>query len=344
MSNLVAGVKGAHTHANHRLFFATHACDGAGIHSGDCGGEGLSHDAGGREPRDDGDRPFRFFRTLFVGLAMVFLDRRLARAFAVRHRNEMADVGEHHDRRLPSQRDARSRGEDGVPGNVRDQLRNASQNLGLVDGGCAAADPVQANIETTPERAALAIFLESAGWPYDSERIAAALLKEFGSVRALAGGSERRMRRVAGKGLARLLKAHGELLRFGLLEKVALRPVMSDRHALFAYLKQEIGFAPQECLLATFVDARFGLIKSEIMATGDIYGVSADPFTLFQRGRELGAAGIVLAHNHPSMVTTPSHADRMVTARLTRLGSDLELPLVAHFVVAPGGITEIPLI
>lgn len=189
----------------------------------------------------------------------------------------------------------------------------------------------------------MAIFLESAGWPYDRERIAAALLDEFGSLAGVAAGSERRLERIAGKGVARLVRGHAALLRQGLLEEVTARPVMRNREALAAFLRQEIGFAPQESLLALFLDARCGLIKSEVMSIGTVFSTAADAFTLFQRGKELGAAGILLAHNHPSHDTTPSQADINVTARLQRLGYDLELPLVAHFVVAPGGITEVPM-
>jgi DNA repair protein RadC len=130
----------------------------------------------------------------------------------------------------------------------------------VVDGRGAAAVAISPEHAPTPERAALAIFLESAGWPYDSQRIADALLDEFGSLGALAAGSERRIKRVAGKGVARLLRAHADLLHHGLIEEVVARPVMSDRNSLEAFLRQEIGFAPQECLLALFVDSRCGLI------------------------------------------------------------------------------------
>lgn len=343
MLSLVAGAKGAPIHANDHLLFASRTRGGAGLPARDPGGTGSGRDDGGREPRDDGNRPGGLFRTLFVGLVLVLLDRRLSRDLALWGRREVADLGEHHDRGVPGKRNACPRRENGLAGDVRDQLRDAAQGLGLVHGGSAAPDPGQTGLEATPERAALALFLESAGWPYDSERIAAALLDEFGSLRGLAGAPERRMRRVAGKGVSRVLAAHAELLRCGLIEEVVARPVLSNRDALFAYLTQEIGFAPEERLLALFVDARFGLIKSETMAVGSVSGTSADPFTLFQRGKELGAAGIVLAHNHPSMDTTPSEADKLVTARLSRIGYDLELPLLAHFIVAPSSITEIPI-
>ena len=173
--------------------------------------------------------------------------------------------------------------------------------------------------------------------------MANALIAEFGSLREVVAGSPRRIRRIAGKGVARLMTAHAELLRCGLIEEVVARPVLANRDALFAFLKQEIAFAPRECLLAMFVDTRCGLIKSEIVSLGTVSSTSVDPFPLFQRGKELGAAAIVLAHNHPSRDAAPSHADILVTNRLKRIGYDLEMPLLDHFIVTPGEVNPVPI-
>ena len=115
------------------------------------------------------------------------------------------------------------------------------------------------------------------------------------------------------------------------------RPVLANREALFNFLQQEIAFAPQECLLALFVDSRCGLIRSEIISAGTVSSTSADPFPLFQRGKELGAAALFLVHNHPSRDPRPSRPDILVTHRLKRIGHDLEMPLLDHFIVTGRG-------
>jgi len=169
------------------------------------------------------------------------------------------------------------------------------------------------------------------------------LIAEFGSLREVVGGSQRRIRRIAGKGVAKLLRAHAELLRCGLIEEVMRRPVLANREALFNFLQQEIAFAPQECLLALFVDSRCGLIRSEIISAGTVSSTSADPFPLFQRGKELGAAALFLVHNHPSRDPRPSRPDILVTHRLKRIGHDLEMPLLDHFIVTPGEVNPVPI-
>ena len=46
-----------------------------------------------------------------------------------------------------------------------------------------------------------------------------------------------------------------------------------------------------------------------------------------------GAAGCVLAHNHPGGNTGPSKADWMITERVFRIGKDLDIPLLDHLLI-----------
>lgn len=52
------------------------------------------------------------------------------------------------------------------------------------------------------------------------------------------------------------------------------------------------------------------------------------------------AAGVVMAHNHPSGDPTPSAADRDATQRLRRTLTPLGVQLLDHLVVARSGVTS----
>jgi DNA repair protein RadC len=54
----------------------------------------------------------------------------------------------------------------------------------------------------------------------------------------------------------------------------------------------------------------------------------------------LDAAGVVMAHNHPSGDPTPSIADREATRLLARALGALDVRLLDHLVVARSGITS----
>ena len=48
---------------------------------------------------------------------------------------------------------------------------------------------------------------------------------------------------------------------------------------------------------------------------------------------ELGAAGVVLAHNHPSGVAEPSHADELLTKTLINALQLVDVRVLDHMVV-----------
>ena len=51
---------------------------------------------------------------------------------------------------------------------------------------------------------------------------------------------------------------------------------------------------------------------------------------------DLGAAALIVAHNHPSGVSEPSLADQAITRRLKDALALLEIRLLDHFVIGEG--------
>jgi DNA repair protein RadC len=54
----------------------------------------------------------------------------------------------------------------------------------------------------------------------------------------------------------------------------------------------------------------------------------------------LGAAGVVMAHNHPAGDPRPSEADREATRRLARALATLDVRLVEHLVLTRDAVTS----
>jgi DNA repair protein RadC len=124
---------------------------------------------------------------------------------------------------------------------------------------------------------------------------------------------------------------------------VLRRPIIRNRHALLEFLQRDIGFSSKETVLALFLDLRLGLIKAETLATGTVSQCPVDVFALLSRGKELGAAGFMLAHNHPSGDAEPSRDDIQLTDRIARIGADLDMPLLEHIIVAGGAVGRVPI-
>ena len=66
------------------------------------------------------------------------------------------------------------------------------------------------------------------------------------------------------------------------------------------------------------------------------------PRELVKRALELSATAVILVHNHPSGVLTPSDADRTITEQLVEAGKLLGISLLDHIIVTQKSFISIP--
>lgn len=92
----------------------------------------------------------------------------------------------------------------------------------------------------------------------------------------------------------------------------------------------------QELFWGAFLDQRHRLLSSEILFYGTIDGASVYPREIIKRALRLNAAAIIVAHNHPSGLTDPSHSDRGLTKRIQEACELFDIRLLDHFVVGEG--------
>lgn len=94
---------------------------------------------------------------------------------------------------------------------------------------------------------------------------------------------------------------------------------------------------PREVLVVLFLDAQTNLIGHHIAYTGGLQHVPADPRQIFATALLRNAAGIIVAHNHPSGVTDPSQGDLAATKRLEEAGELLGIRLHDHMIIGRDG-------
>lgn len=104
-----------------------------------------------------------------------------------------------------------------------------------------------------------------------------------------------------------------------------------------AYLRLAIGKSATECLHVTFVTQDWGYLADETIAQGTIAQVEGPLRRLLARAFDVGAHGIILAHNHPSGSAEPSAADVQMTKKIERLARAVDILLLDHLIV--GGRT-----
>ena len=81
--------------------------------------------------------------------------------------------------------------------------------------------------------------------------------------------------------------------------------------------------------------------SGEPIGIGGRSGIESRLGLLFRRALELRAAGLLLAHNHPSGRCAPSEIDIQTTARIEETANRLDLWLLDHLIVTSAAVFSI---
>lgn len=108
----------------------------------------------------------------------------------------------------------------------------------------------------------------------------------------------------------------------------------------FRYLRIKLAEYKNEVFCALFLDNRHRVLSFEELFFGTINGASVHPRVVVQRCMEINAAAVIFAHNHPSGVAEPSHADKSLTTRLKDALEFVDVRVLDHIVVGAEGITS----
>lgn len=168
------------------------------------------------------------------------------------------------------------------------------------------------------------------------------LIAHFGGLgRALAASGEQLAAALGDEHhLVPALVAARRLVEAGLREDIR-RTAVSPRDPQYRdYLRLVIGSSPNESVHVTFVTGQWGYLADERIATGSPGAVHVSLRLLLSRAFDVGAHGILLAHNHPSGSAEPSSADIRFTRRIARLGRAVDILLLDHLIVGAGAIVS----
>jgi len=106
------------------------------------------------------------------------------------------------------------------------------------------------------------------------------------------------------------------------------------------YLRIKLADYKNEVFCALFLDNRHRVLAFEELFFGTINGASVHPRVVVQRAMEINAGAVIFAHNHPSGIAEPSHADRTLTKRLKDALGFVDVRVLDHIVVGTGETTS----
>lgn len=92
----------------------------------------------------------------------------------------------------------------------------------------------------------------------------------------------------------------------------------------------------QEEFHALFLNTQHAVLGEALVTRGILDASLIHPREVFRPAIEVGAAAVILVHNHPSGDPTPSAEDRAVTRQLQAAGKMLGIPVLDHVVVGAG--------
>lgn len=85
------------------------------------------------------------------------------------------------------------------------------------------------------------------------------------------------------------------------------------------------------------INRAYIMLYIDHVSTGTIHGTIAEPREVFRNAIHLGAACLIICHNHPSGSLIPSRADIQVTKELVQAGKLLRIEVVDHVIVSSEG-------
>jgi len=115
-------------------------------------------------------------------------------------------------------------------------------------------------------------------------------------------------------------------------EAIELKKIGASR-TVFDYFQPIIGELPHEEFWVLYLNNANKILKRERLSQGGITGTYVDIRVVFKEALQLGAVGIILAHNHPSGTLKPSQQDLQLTKKFKSAGETLDIKVLDHLIV-----------
>lgn len=103
-----------------------------------------------------------------------------------------------------------------------------------------------------------------------------------------------------------------------------------------AYVMNDISYEDQEHFVALFLNVQNQIIGKRTIFVGSMNESIVQPRDLFREAIKLSSASMIVFHNHPQGVLTPSQKDLDITSRLVESGKITGIEVLDHIIVGHG--------
>lgn len=182
----------------------------------------------------------------------------------------------------------------------------------------------------------IALLLRSGIQGRSVMELAEGLLREYGSLHALAEASATDLAAVRGMGpvRAQVLKAALELGRRLPAASAETPQYARTPEEAAALMRREVLASDVECFWVLLLDRRYRLKRPPVRITRGILDASlVHPREVFKEAIRTGSAAILLVHNHPSGDPSPSAEDIRITRRMVEAGKVVDIEILDHVIM-----------
>ena len=173
----------------------------------------------------------------------------------------------------------------------------------------------------------------------DVKPLAKSLLARFGGLAGVLNADASALSKHPGMGetSAAALKivalATRRLARTGVQDQ----PLLASWQALIDYLTIDMAHLRHERVRALYLDTKNRLIGDELLTEGSLDEAVIQPREVVKKALDLGAAALIMVHNHPSGSPEPSRADIQITNKIAEAARMLGITLHDHVIIGKEG-------
>ena len=173
----------------------------------------------------------------------------------------------------------------------------------------------------------------------DVKPMAKRLLEKYGSLDKIVDAEISDLAATPGIGenTAILIKLLRSLMVRYLGQQIKEEDFMDDSEKFCDYARMRLGDAPEENMLVFYLNTKNMLIHTEIVSRGGTDCVVVFPTEVAKHALLQSAKTIVMCHNHPSGIVTPSREDNIVTREVRLALEPLKINLLDHIIVSKYG-------
>ncbi len=108
---------------------------------------------------------------------------------------------------------------------------------------------------------------------------------------------------------------------------------ISSSQDAFELLQPTIGELQHEEFWIAYLNNANKVLLTAQLSKGGLTGTLVDVRVVMKQALELGAVGLILAHNHPSGTLKPSTEDKRVTEKLKLAAAALDIKVLDHLII-----------